>query len=135
MQTFVPYGLDFKANAWCLDRQRLGKQRVEGLQIIMSLSDPSYGWKSHPAVRMWEGYVPALALYTKHICEEWVRRGYQDSIAPRVFPYIYQVEYPEWLSDAAVIASHRSNLLRKDYVWYGQFGWKEPDTLPYVWPV
>jgi len=135
MQTFVPYGSDFYANAWCLDRQRLGKQRVEGLQIVNALTDASYGWKSHPAVKMWEGYVPALALYTTHICEEWVRRGYKDTILGRMTPYIYRVEYPEWLSDPAVAASHRSNLLRKDYVWYGQFGWEEPDTLPYVWPV
>jgi hypothetical protein len=31
--------------------------------------------------------------------------------------------------------SHRSNLLRKDPQWYGQFGWTVPDDLPYVWPV
>lgn len=32
-------------------------------------------------------------------------------------------------------ASHRSNLLRKDPVWYSQFNWTEPNNLPYVWPI
>jgi hypothetical protein len=42
---------------------------------------------------------------------------------------------PPWWGDPAFHASHRSNLLRKDPVWYGQFGWAEPPDLPYVWPV
>jgi hypothetical protein len=44
-------------------------------------------------------------------------------------------QYPPWLGDEAFHASHRSNLLRKNPEWYGQFGWTEPDDLPYVWPV
>lgn len=27
----------------------------------------------------------------------------------------------------------RSNLLRKDYEYYKQFGWTEPINLPYIW--
>jgi hypothetical protein len=42
---------------------------------------------------------------------------------------------PPWLGDNTFHASHKSNLLRKDPVWYGQFGWSEPTDLPYVWPV
>jgi hypothetical protein len=138
MQTFVPYGSDFFANAQCLDRQRLGKQRVETLQIINALTDARYGWQSHPAGKMWQGYVPALALYNKYICEEWIRRGYKDTILERMHPYtngVSPIYLPEWLEDPAVAASHRSNLLRKDYTHYCQFGWQEPDDLPYVWPV
>jgi len=30
-------------------------------------------------------------------------------------------------------ASHRSNLLRKNFEFYSKFGWKEPDNLPYIW--
>lgn len=36
MQTFLPYA-DFRASAHVLDRQRLGKQRVETLQIMQAL--------------------------------------------------------------------------------------------------
>ena len=44
MQTFLPYS-SFYQSARVLDRQRLGKQRVETLQILKSLSDPTYGWQ------------------------------------------------------------------------------------------
>jgi len=42
---------------------------------------------------------------------------------------------PLWLGNEELHASHRSNLLRKAPLWYGQFGWTEPDDLPYIWPV
>lgn len=54
MQTFLPYS-SFKDSARVLDRQRLGKQRVENMQIITALLDPDYGWQNHPAVNMWRG--------------------------------------------------------------------------------
>lgn len=41
---------------------------------------------------------------------------------------------PTWLGDPAFHASHRSNLLRKDFLHYAQFGWTEPPNLEYVWP-
>jgi hypothetical protein len=87
---------------------------------------------------MWQGYVPALALYNKYICEEWIRRGYKDTILERMRPYTNGVSHiylPEWLEDPAVAASHRSKIIRKDYIHYSQFGWEEPDDIPYVWPV
>lgn len=45
------------------------------------------------------------------------------------------MKVPPWLGDERVHASHRSNLLRKDPVWYGQFDWTDNPTDPYVWPV
>lgn len=42
---------------------------------------------------------------------------------------------PPWFGREDFHASHRSNLLRKHPDWYRQFGWYEPDDLPYVWPV
>ena len=53
MQTFLPYP-DFRASAQVLDRRRLGKQRVEALQVLRGLIVPGYGWRRHPAVRMWD---------------------------------------------------------------------------------
>ena len=44
-------------------------------------------------------------------------------------------DYPPWFGDERVHASHRSNLLRKDSEFYGQYGWKESSDLPYFWPV
>ena len=52
MQTFVPC-VTYAECASVLDRQRLGKQRVESLQILTSLhalqSGYKYGWSHHPA--------------------------------------------------------------------------------------
>lgn len=139
MQTFLPY-LDFTLSARCLDRQRLGKQRVEAKQIYLALTNPSYGWQSHPAVRMWRGWENHLARYGLAICDEWTRRGYNDTLRdfflPRCVPTqlcdIYEVPAHFTPSFAA---SHRSNLLRKDPVWYSQFNWHESPDLPYVWPM
>lgn len=61
MQTFLRYE-DFVATAAVLDDRRLGKQRVETYQIPRALTWSSHGWKNHPAVKMWRGFVPALVV-------------------------------------------------------------------------
>lgn len=115
MQTFVPYGSDFAANARVLDRQRLGKQRVEAWQIIKALTGQQKGWRSHPASKMWDGYVEALAQYGIVVCREWIGRGYQDSLLERFYPYAPTMssDWPTWLDREDVMISHRSNLIRK----------------------
>jgi hypothetical protein len=140
VQTFLPYP-DFTASARCLDRRRLGKQRVEALQILKALLDPSYGWQHHPAVAMWRGHEYQLVRYGHDVCWEWSRRGYRDSVSERLAElYLARRVYdmdpaePVWLGDERFHASHRSNLLRKDPTYYGGFGWSEPPDLPYVWP-
>lgn len=42
MQTFLPYE-DFEQTASVLDRQRLGKQRVETLQLLKALTAGVHG--------------------------------------------------------------------------------------------
>jgi hypothetical protein len=59
MQTFLPYP-GFLHSARSLDRRRLGKQRVETLQVLRGLTWPRYGWRHHPTVKMWAGYEEAL---------------------------------------------------------------------------
>lgn len=140
MQTFVPYGRLFRANGRVLDRQRLGKQRVEGLQIIRTLQGLSYGWTNHPAVKMWDGYEVALGKYTIAICDEWVSRGYRDTCADKVrdllpgIDDIKEVELPAWLDLPAVTLSHKSNLIRKSPDHYGPIWPNVPSYLPYKWP-
>ena len=132
MQTFLPIP-SFAESARVLDRQRLGKQRVEALQILRALRGQTKGWVKHPAVKMWRGYEEALETYLATIDDEWVRRGYKSNIvAPPADPGAVM---PPWFGDAAFHASHRSNLLRKDPVYYAQFGWTEPHDMAYVWPV
>src|SRR6476661_8199342 len=50
VQTFVPYA-DFARTAAVLDTKRLGKQRVEVIQIVRALTVPGYAWSSHPAAQ------------------------------------------------------------------------------------
>ena len=134
MQTFLPYP-NFQRSAIVLDRQRLGKQRVEGYQILRTLVGISTGWSNHPATRMWRGYTPALRHYTQVCIDEWLHRGYKNTIVlPDALP-TDDKGYPPWLGDPTIHASHRSNLLRKMPQHYACYGWTEPSDLPYVWPV
>ena len=148
MQTFLPYP-DFTESAAVLDDRRLGKQRVETLQVIRALTRETYGWKRHPAVRMWEGHVEALGAYGAAVCAEWVRRGYADTCAATMssdlgLAGVTSVRdqaalsvaglLPGWLGDERLHMSHRAALLRKDAEHYGaQFADVDPDQ-PYVWP-
>ena len=129
MQTFLPYP-DFKKSASVLDYKRLGKQRVEAMQIVNSLCIDSYGWKSHPAVKMWDGFVMALADYHNCIIEEWMLRGYNNNME---FYEFNDMVKPHWIGKEELHSSHRANLLRKDYEHYSQFNWTEDPTSPYVW--
>jgi hypothetical protein len=130
MQTFLPLD-SFLRSAKVLDFRRLGKQRVEARQILNTLLYDS-AWRNHPAVKMWAGYELALMEYENVMIEEWVSRGYRNTM--ELMPVKIPFELPPWFGDPAFHASHRSNLLRKDFEWYSQFGWVEPDDLPYVWP-
>ena len=134
MQTFLPYP-DFKRSIECLDNKRLGKQRVEAYQILNILLDRTdkKGWRHHPVVKMWTGYEEALQIYYNICLHEWIRRGFVNNMK---FEPIAQfpIVWPYWLGNRRFHMSHRSNLLRKDPKFYGQYNWTDPDNLPYVWP-
>lgn len=134
MQTFMP-STSFSESARVLDRMRLGKQRVETWQIIQALTLPTYGWKNHPATKMWQGFVPALACYGLAMCDEWLARGYSDSLRPKFAALADpSAPVPAWVGDDRVHVSHRSKLLEKLPSWYTQWNWTEEPGLPYFWP-
>ena len=149
MQTFLPFP-DFGRSAAALDDRRLGKQRVEALQVVRALTWETYGWKRHPAVRMWEGHVEALGRYGYTICAEWLRRGYADTCAVSIAADLATAgvvtvrtetdlraadELPGWFGDDRVHGSHRAALVRKDPEHYrAQFPDADPDDA-YHWPV
>lgn len=131
MQTFLPIA-DFEESAKVLDYRRLGKQRVEAKQLVNSILKPKGGWSNHPACVMWMFNLNALMRYHDICVTEWVRRGYKNTM-PLYRPRSYKM--PEWFGDPAFHASHRSQLLGKDYDHYGRFNWDEPPgELPYLWP-
>jgi hypothetical protein len=138
MQTFLP-DESFTRSARILDSPRLGKQRVETLQILRALVVPDYGWQSHPATRMWMGFVPALTSYGLAMTDEWVSRGFADTVREQLLEFAPEaasdvVPLPPWLGDAAFHEGHRSNLLVKDPEFYAGHFPGTPAGLPYVWP-
>ncbi|SDX97928.1 hypothetical protein SAMN05660209_01722 [Geodermatophilus africanus] len=149
MQTFLPVA-DFEESARLLDSPRLGKQRVETLQVLRALELPDYGWTSHPVVRMWRGRTPALVAYGLATVRIWRERGFADTTHTLIAEFAPDVVgvpqeelvragmLPTWVGDEAVHLSHRSNLLAKEPDFYRplfrpRFG-AEPEDLPYVWP-
>ncbi|WP_031084359.1 MSMEG_6728 family protein [Streptomyces sp. NRRL WC-3549] len=151
MQTFLPYA-DFRRSALALDPRRLGKQRVETIQVLRGLTVPGYGWRHHPAVRMWTGYPEALVRYGLEMCAVWTAEGRADTCAATLLqdlavslgrgavtvrpePELTAAgEVPPWLGDEAFHLSHRSALVRKDAAYYGPLFPDVPADLPYVWP-
>lgn len=149
MQTFLPHP-EFTASALALDRRRLGKQRVEAIQVLRGLTVPGYGWRRHPAVLMWTGYEEALVRYGLEICRVWCELGHQDTCAATLVTDLEAVrpsapvreepqlraagEMPPWLGDEAFHRSHQSALVRKDPETYRPRFPGVPDDLPYVWP-
>jgi len=137
MQTFLPYE-SFEKSAEVLDNKRLGKQRVECLQILQVLKkgDKAKGWKNHPAVKMWKGHETWLISYGVSICDEWIQRGFKDSCRVKIenlVNYSKISSYPPWLGNRKFHTSHKSNLLRKDITHYSKF-FKCKEDYPYVWP-
>ncbi len=133
MQTFLPYP-EFDRSAACLDRQRLGKQRIEVIQVLNTLRSGG-NWRNHPAVLMWRGYENALVDYGIAVCREWIRRGYKDTCRYKIEVHRNGVSVnPPWLGDRRLHDSHRSNLLRKNAAHYSANGWTVGPELPYAWP-
>lgn len=143
MITFLPYP-DFKKSAQCLDMRRLGNQRTEALQILESILEIR-PWKNHSINKMWKNYDQALAVYGIRMCEEWIRRGYQDNLLTiflsarsNTIPL-----YPPWSNDFKFHYSHRANLVRKNTEHYLPiFSLDYPGEIynqngpePYVWLV
>jgi hypothetical protein len=144
VQTFLPYA-DFAASAAVLDDRRLGKQRVETFQVLRASTWPSYGWKNHPATRMWRGFVPALVSYGVAVCAEWEARGHADAVREQLLRFTAgrhltwrelrdSGQLPPWIGQDAVHVSHRSALVSKDPEHYRPLFPEVPEGLPYVWP-
>jgi len=133
MQTFLPCAT-FLHSLYCLDNKRLGKQRVEAMQILQALEPGSTSrWKNHPAVKMWANYIPALTLYHDLAINTWIGRGFKNTMKFRLTGK-EEIIFPHWL-DHEFCSRHRSNLLRKDFNFYSKHGWTEPTDLEYIWPV
>lgn len=168
MQTFLPLP-DFRASLETLDRGRLGKQRLETLQLVevviggrvsprtdggfdvVPYVEDDYrrfvrARRNHPACRMWDGHLEALATYGATSCLVWRERGYNDTTHGKLAFVAANRQlcandiafYPPWFGDDAFHYAHRANLVRKDP---DRFSPLFPDVdiiaaphWPYVWP-
>lgn len=143
LQTFLPFP-DLAESAAALDDRRLGKQRVEALQILRALHIEDYGWARHPAVLMWRGHELALVAYGLAMVAEWIRRGHGDQTEPLIAEFarpdptpspdrLAPRLLPPWWGCEALHRSHRAALARKDRMAYA---WLDVNDLdePYVWP-
>ena len=145
MQTFLPVA-GFAESATVLDRQRLGKQRVEVFNILEALAGLRPAWQHHPAVVMWRGAEFVLGEYGRVMCREWRSRGYEDNMEARIDNFLVEAmrvgkfvpgrndHEVWWLGHEPFHRSHRSQLLRKAPEHYRQYWPNEPDDLDYVWP-
>ena len=137
MQIFLPYP-DFRKSLQTLDNKRLGKQRVETYQIISAITrrpkldgTPYKGWLNHPCTVMWKDYVDALKVYMNISIEEWIGRGFQNTMAIEIIPKF--ITYPPFIGNDRFHSSHRANLLKKEPEFYNKYGWTEDPSNPYVW--
>lgn len=128
VNTFVPFA-DVRKNAQTLDYRRLGKQRVEAYQIWRVLQGLTKGWVNHPAVLMWKGHTCALAMYCNGMIDEWVLRGYKNTM--KKLPHCKTPRFPWWWGWEPIHKSHQSALNRKMPEFYN---FDADPTHEYIWP-
>lgn len=132
MITFIVTG-DLVLNARLLDSQRLGKQRVEALQILSAI-EHNTGWVHHPMTKAWTPYPMALKYYANCIITEFIRRGGKNTIPLFKLPRI--ILFPWWLTWDRLHQSHRMMLFRKKPDFYAHQFTLDPTYAPYgyIWP-
>ena len=146
MQTFMPFE-NFAESASALDRQRLGKQRVETCQIMQALTGLKYDPESdtvleyaspasiakHWVTRMWAGHEHQLMEYQEAVVHEWASiRGYKDSCLEKTRKIFDHAGFdprpaPEWLGAPEFHLQHQARLVSKNPEFYGP---RFPDVSP-----
>ena len=121
-----------------LDRQRLGKQRLECKQIIDIVEGK--GERKHPAIDSWAPYIRYLKVYYNAALKEWERRGYKNTLL-KPYPDDPEAPKPWWFSHPQVHLSHRCALMLKNPEHYNQYFeskdvWtQEHLKWGYIWPI
>lgn len=163
MQTFLPFP-DILKSIRSLDYRRLGKQRVEAMQLLQALRDPwALGssdyysivyepvravvgkyikhsrWINHPCTKMWLGYEDALGYYMNECIKEWISRGYKNTMKLRPTPEKYDL--PCWWGSDYLHFTHRTMLSSKEPDFYSSQGFETPardlgvgEPMLYLWP-
>jgi hypothetical protein len=135
MQTFLPYA-DFLLSARTLDKKRCWKQVVEARQIITILEQSNKiikkenknciitvrkipAWSNHPAVKMWEGYLPVLKYYYNEFLIVSIEKH---KINTKLKPFTERKGglpfYPFWYGNEDFHRAMRARLIEKDREFY-----------------
>ena len=151
MQTFLSEPT-FEECASVLDSKRLNKQLLEGRQILKLLvyNDPKQAWFNHPAVRQWDGYIPALYIYLSFIYRQCKLRGIETTKNWNAITSLWasyddprKVVVPYWWSGnnkKRVLYTHRAKLYDKKPEHYSQYETYKLkahvccDRCNYFWP-
>ena len=134
IQTFFPVPNSL-VSADILDKKRCFKNLVESQQILNTIEGRSKGWINHPAVKMWVGHANALKDYSNSFFDICINKHKINIQKLKKYKIVGNILYPKWVGDERFHSSHRSNLLRKDKIYYSKFGWTETPNLPYWWPI
>lgn len=151
MQTFLLH-TDHHITAKLLDYKRLGKQRLECTQLMdvllrkaNLLQDGKTGWNNHVAVEYWytaiKNCLPYLILYTDIMIEEWINRGYKNTIDTTKYKEIisknanlFRFDESIWRTyENDVIVSHRARVLQKDFDYYSKIFKENNISIPENW--
>lgn len=133
MITFLPEAT-YSRCARILDTKRLGSQRREALIILNGILNETR--KYYKNYNMWVGYEGSLCEYGLAMCNEWVKRGYYDTLMNEFAKVLkdFPNDIPWWLGNEKLHSNHRGNLIRKDAIYYGNFGWSENPMAFYIYP-
>jgi hypothetical protein len=80
---------------------------------------------------MWKDYVNALRQYYNDCIDVWKERGFKNTMEYETIEGEFVL--PHWLGNDEFHASHRSNLLRKNFDYYSKHNWTDNPEDPYVW--
>jgi len=70
------------------------------------------GFAAHPVILMWLGHPDSLCEYIQAHIEEWVRRGYNNTMATYS---ITKSPRPAWADDPYLHRTHQINLFYKEW--------------------
>jgi hypothetical protein len=117
MMTFLPYP-NYIRSVKILDNKRLGKQRLEAMQLINILENKTAGkgWRSHPTLKMWVGYTNSLKYYCNCCIDEWIKRGFKNTMIR--YDVDHQNKDPWWLGNEDFHRAMRARLIEKNEEFY-----------------
>ena len=89
------------------------------------------GLRNHPIVVLWHTYTDALGEYINAHIDEWVARGYNNTMVKYELPKKY--DYPDWVNQPEFHRTMRARLREKEVAWLDEFRLGQRKVKPEVW--